>query len=727
MNPHMQTARHAIIGAAAFGLALAMSVPAQTNPQFTSVSATDEGAIRLAWASQSNEVYEIDEADALGTNANGSTAWNLLYEDYPSQGANTFWLDTGNYTFVPIIPHPKYAPMRFYRIVDKGPDTASDEPSAAIISPGTNAVVSGELTIMVVASTDQPFLAGTQLYVDGQAMKMADSTTNYSNGSINYELDTYTINTCEWGNGTHILFATVMCQSANAVTINAPPVCTGHGVSAFIPVTFNNLVTRISFSQPSFDPSSGQIQQVSAIFVSNSDWTLNIVDINSNLVLAATGSGGSMSYNWDGTGKSGTNLPNGIYYYYITAQTNGLALPPNISSTNNGGGSPPSPGFTMSSSLAGPDAIELWAMPADGSGAAVPLILYPPGFDTNELLIFSASFSQMMLQSESASTFTANEGASGGDSPDGAGSGAPAPPSAQSTPPAPQRPPNNPVRGLQGTFGVGCDSYTANGTNGITLGPLLDGSGLGTHIQFEGHGGTAYLNYEAMALSKFGASAFASQMQGWGWTNAIYKVDDQLSINDLTGSGSPFNNVNLVLLLLHGTYGTSIDYAANGCKQMYFPITSGGGGQYLRMSQMNFGGSGANGLKWIGIYACYSLYHVNWSSMKNAGVKPYNSNLHLLLGSDAACYPSLTFGTYWAKYMNYGTSTNAASPNPLTIRAAWYQAARDAYKMYKVSLPDGASSAVMAVAGDAACMDDTLQTNYSPMGNWTYDNNPVWP
>ena len=32
-----------------------------------------------------------------------------------------------------------------------------------------------------------------------------------------------------------------------------------------------------------------------------------------------------MQFNWDGNGDGGTNLPAGVYYYYISAQTNGLA------------------------------------------------------------------------------------------------------------------------------------------------------------------------------------------------------------------------------------------------------------------------------------------------------------------------------------------------------------------------------------------------------------------
>ena len=113
----------AVFLACAVAVRLAATAQAQTNLQFTSAAATEESAVRLNWASISNEVYQIQEADALGTNADGSTTWNVLYTPYPSQGTNTFWLDTGNYYDVPPIVHPKYVAQRYYRILDLGPDT----------------------------------------------------------------------------------------------------------------------------------------------------------------------------------------------------------------------------------------------------------------------------------------------------------------------------------------------------------------------------------------------------------------------------------------------------------------------------------------------------------------------------------------------------------------------------------------------------------------------------
>jgi len=85
----------------------------QNTFQFTGVKATVESAIQLYWASNPNEVYEVDYADQLAGNADGTTAWLPLITEYPSHGTNTFIADAGNYDITPAIPHPKLAPMRF--------------------------------------------------------------------------------------------------------------------------------------------------------------------------------------------------------------------------------------------------------------------------------------------------------------------------------------------------------------------------------------------------------------------------------------------------------------------------------------------------------------------------------------------------------------------------------------------------------------------------------------
>jgi|SRR5665213_2463989 len=168
-----------LIGILSLGILFTQPALSQNTLQFTSVNATPEKAIQLHWTSKTNEIYEIDYANALATNADGSTAWFPLIDDYPAhQGSNTFWLDTGNYNLSPIIPPPKDAPMRFYRVVLTGTNTSGDNPSVAITYPTNGAVLSGDVTVTVSASSDQ-VLATVDLYVDGQKMWSSDDNSNF--------------------------------------------------------------------------------------------------------------------------------------------------------------------------------------------------------------------------------------------------------------------------------------------------------------------------------------------------------------------------------------------------------------------------------------------------------------------------------------------------------------------------------------------------------------------
>jgi hypothetical protein len=704
----------------AVAVGLAANALAQTNLQFTSATATEESAVRLAWASKSNEVYQIQEANALETNADGSTAWNILYTPYPSQGTNTFWLDTGNYFDVPPILHPKYVAARFYRILDLGPDTTADEPTVTVTAPTNGSVVSGNLTITVTTDTDLPSLSSL-LYVDGQEMPSAVAFTNYVENGTNYLTSTYVINTCEWFNGSHTLFATASSASTLEGPPNVGPTYTGHAVSPFVQVTFNNLVMEISFSQPFFDPTLGQTQLVSADFASNSDWTLTIIDASSNTVRTASGSGMAMAFNWDGTGNGGTNLPAGVYRYLISAQTNGLGSGGSGGSGGGGtNGPPPAERMAPASSLSVDSDSNVWE--------TVPLPPAPPGMfygtntDGNEI-------TNMLVPWYDGTDASASPSASSGGgtfSPDGIpGGGDPrAIPDEQSAAAAPVRPPTAPVRGTVGTFGVAYQSYTGNGASGYSFNGPADSCGYGAFVQLDGKGADTKIMWDPLPDSASQANGFADTMKQYGWNSGLNLAEDQLTVQSLSGNGSPFNQVDLGLLLLHGAYGTSMDCTTQpACMQMYFPITSGTSGQYLRMSQMNLGEvAGNNGLKWMAIWACQSLYHVNWQSMQSQHVYPYNGNLHMLLGSDTVCADGPGLLAFWAQYMAYGNSTNYS---PMTIQNAWYQAAKYVYANTGQSYP----TIVLAVAGDEACIDDMLQTqtNSIPSGTWTYSTQQVYP
>ena len=90
-------------------LLLSLCAPLATHAQSTNLivlttAVGDERAPILTWQSESNAVYRIDYADSL---VNSNTQWKLLYDDYPSHGTNTFWMDSGNDAVEPEIPHPK--------------------------------------------------------------------------------------------------------------------------------------------------------------------------------------------------------------------------------------------------------------------------------------------------------------------------------------------------------------------------------------------------------------------------------------------------------------------------------------------------------------------------------------------------------------------------------------------------------------------------------------------
>lgn len=296
------------------------------TPDLIEASATEEGAITLRWISQTNSIYRIEYADEL---LDSATVWKTLYLNYPSHGTNTFWLDSGNYLEEPIIKHPKDNPARFYRIVETGTNNAP-KPTISIISHTNNAVFSDEITVTVSATNSWGFLS-TKLFVDGEEVDETEDGTNF------------VINTCEWLNGEHVLFAVAKASMMVGSPFNPQTVSNSYAVSSFVNVSFDNYVSRISFSEHFFEPDLGQTQRVSAVFGAYSDWTLEIVDESTNVVRTATGTNFVLQFDWDGTGDGNTSLPNGVYYYSISASESASEPPPPEEGGGVGGDGPPSP------------------------------------------------------------------------------------------------------------------------------------------------------------------------------------------------------------------------------------------------------------------------------------------------------------------------------------------------------------------------------------------------
>jgi hypothetical protein len=677
---------------------LASRSDGQTNLQFTGVNVTPENAIQLHWTSTNHELYVIQYANALATNIDGSTAWNTLYDQYPSQGTNTFIGDFGNYDVVPAIPHPKYSPMRFYRILDEGADNdTTDNPSVTITSPTNGDVLSGQIAVTVVATCSNLPIVTTKLYVDGQEMNESDDGSNY------------VINTCEWPNGPHTFFAVATARSSLSGPSGSFPISTSHGISSYLPVTFSNLISRIAFSQPFFEPSLGETQEVTATFAANCDWTLQIEDEDSNVVRNASGSGNSMTFDWDGAGDGETNIPDGVYYYYISAETNGEAdeiVGGGLGGS--GGGSPPSPDFSLS------DSSELWAMAADGNDA-VPLAIYPPGFDTNALTIFSATPSEIQaarspsIKTASFETEDASPAYSG--------------PSGQSST-APTRPPTSPNKNAAGTYGVAYFDWSSPQTvsipkNGITF----PATGV-CHLDTTGSGSSIYL--DAIPEGPNFAANFARAMSKHSWKVSYVRSDSLLHAQDMRrsdqgyGGSELFTTAEIGLFLDHGNYGTDPDYSpgSSGSKQTYFRCSSDSGDNgWLRMCQIGFGGD----LKWMGILACNSLN--TFSSMSSAGAIPLKTT-HMVCGTTTISAVGEDFGALWAKKMFGGFFTPAEE-----IKNAWYDAGHDQYH-YATNLT---GTIVFRVACYPECLHDKIKDNTAPSnpssapGNLIDDDQQVYP
>jgi hypothetical protein len=369
---------------------------------------------------------------------------------------------------------------------------------------------------------------------------------------------------------------------------------------------------------------------------------------------------------------------------------------------------------------------ELLAAPADGSGPMVPLILYPPDTDTNDFIIFEGSMTDYLpraTRSAAVRPLSPMDSGSGGPSADYSG------PSSDAAPAAPTRAAATPGKGTTGKFAVAYQMYNGNGTNPVYAAPILDNNSgyLRTYVQMQGNPGDHSLPYAPFRKADLLAGTFVAEMMAGDWDVSNIRFDDKLLISDLQGSGTFFNNADLGLLLIHGTYGTSFDTTpGHQVKQIYFPIASGGGAQYLRMSEMSLGGdSPTNGLKWMAIMGCWSLYPQNWNNMQNQNVKPYNSNLHMILGcaTDFAAEPLI--GQLWADYM-LGIDPQTRKPaTPKKIRDAWYAAANDAYRTlqtgFRLNIPNPTK---LVIAADDNCFDDYLQTTTNTVlsGHWHIDN-----
>ena len=687
--------------AGALILAPTVNVSAQNTLQFTGVSATSEKAIQLHWASNTNELYEIDYATSLIDTNTGATTWIKLYDNYPSQGTNTFIADSGNYDYVPEILHPINDSMRFYRVVMTGTTTSPTNPTVAVTFPTNGATLSGDVTFTVAASSPE-FLNDVELFIDGEQQWFSGDRANF------------VVNTSEWPNGPHTIFAIARSSSGVEGFTGDNSMTYGSAASAYVNVNFNNLVSEFHLSEPYFEPSLGQTQIVTATFAANCNWTLQIQDANSNAVRTVTGSGTSLNFAWDGTGDGGIDIPDGIYSYQISAQTNGMAFSSmslESSATR----------ATMLSSVTDDSVTAPYII--DDSGNILPLAIYPPGFDTNGLIIVDATAADIQslrptpLRSVSASPMLMASTAQSNGQSYGANNSSST--SSSQTTKGPKRKPRVGVKNSSGSFGICYYTYPFHAfmqqpTTGW-LYPLRQFTGT------DGSGASSsYFEYPSLTSFKTISDGFVQVMkigatQG-SYKPAFVKGDTQWGAQDIKkpskGGSSIFNTCNFGLLMTHGVYGTLSE--DDNIKYTYLLLYDQKyGSSWTRLSDMDFGSTGKNGLRWMTILSCSMLYGPNVSSMANHSLLPDNENLHLLLGANTKTYASWDYGYLYASNLvqNVSIWTSLQNASTTAFNEAYAVPANQAKMTYPVTL---------RVMGYQTCIGDSMFQYNDPDPNSSY-------
>jgi hypothetical protein len=131
---------------------------------------------------------------------------------------------------------------------------------------------------------------------------------------------------------------------------------------------------------------------------------------------------------------------------------------------------------------------------------------------------------------------------------------------------------------------------------------------------------------------------------------------------------------------------------------------------------MDFGSTGADGLRWMTIYACNILRQDNYTSMNSAGKLPVNEDLHLLLGPSTTAYACNQFGVQFA---------NNLTVNNKSIMEAFNLAGGYAHTLDH----SGVTNTVkFAVCGWPACFSDKLSVynDPDPDNGLTYDEQIVY-
>ncbi len=442
-------------------------------------------------------------------------------------------------------------------------------------------------------------------------------------------------------------------------------------------------------------------------------------DESTNSIRSVSGSGISLAFDWDGTGAGGASIPDGLYNYFISAQTNGQSFAGDSGSGSggDGGGTPPAPDSSTSigtASLADswyPTSAKL-ARAAGWSFFYVEPPPMPPVVVRTNGVQLSIPWEDLYgpqplletpvplrAQTRAAQVFSTP------DSPSPDGPVSYSGPSSESTT-APARAAAVGVKNSKGNYGVGYYSYPNTNTFNVpNNGMYPDPQPM--HLESSLSSRTCYPAPDSDNL----AVEFMQAMRKKGWTLAFPQArNGDLSANSVRRSdqgyngGEIFTQGTIGLFMAHGNFGSDPDYSkgANGGLQTYFPSCNpnDGSNPWIRLCQLGFGGN----LKWMAILACNSLCDPNWQDMKKNGGIPLKTT-HLLCGAASITYMAENVGAYWANNM-------LSKKSPQTIANAWFNAAKTQYHEPLTTPIPG--TVIFRVTGYPECMSDTVESNTPP-------------
>jgi len=653
--------------------------------QFTHVGVTSGGAVTLHWQSESNAVYNIEYATELSD----SIVWKTLYEDYPAQGTNTYWTDAGDQNTVTILAHPRDGAMRFYRVVQTDTHDVANAPQVLVLSPTNGATLTGDATATVSISTTQT-INSIRLYVDGQEVGyQVDGATNF------------VINTCQFGNGSHSLFAVVEGSTGAETTGETSDYLPSYGVSPAAAVTFDNFITDYRGKLRFQDAEESETNRFSASFSAYADWTLSITNQNGVAVRTITGTGFDMEFIWDGTGDGETNLPAGPYWAVLSAtesSMSGLAsmlqmLPLEIEDAIANGQksyflepAPMPPVYTNGE----------WVAWEDVFGAQ-------PAIEVS----ISDDYFKLAVATKAEATRLAhisNFEGRGGIALDAAGD------SGSGSQTTVLRPLPSVWFGKIGTIGV---AYQGNHPDGVSFGlNTRPSNGLFGRVSLNVTPGS----YGRLKTAHRVCLGFNRYMADAGYRLKFYKGNFDLQASDLRkpskGGNSVFNSVNVGLLVGHGVYGsgsTPYDYTISGSGpiQSYYPVYTGANGyDWVRLSEFDFGGSSTNGLRWMGILTCNNLTDSVFLDCFDKEVLPVNDDLHLLCGSKTSVFITGYFGLMYSAALTGGGGVDRR-----TVKESWFYAGTKSQGLQ----PGGPHVTVQfRVIGWSDCFNDDLISYSTP-------------